>query len=462
MTEDEKINKLLEVKDLHNNHDFIEALELCNDVLDEDPEDPRALNLMAVIFISTNKKGLAFSMASRALAKAPEYPEVWVNFGKCQTDDPEGWEKSEQCFLRAIELDVNHHMAMMNLSSLMIQQCRPEEGLEWAEKALKVNPQSEQALSCKGFACLMLGQWQEGFKNYDYTIGQSSRPIINYTDERYAGEEGEVIMVNGEQGIGDELIYSSFLRDIAKKNKVVYDCMPRLRKLMARSFADEPNIYVSGDRWQLEETILPDEFMPTKSASIASLGQYVRHSDKDFSGKSYLKADPDIQVSIRGLLDSISDKPKIGIAWTGGTKQSRMQFRQLDLERLTPVLRNQEVDFISLQYKDPSEEIEAFEKARGIKIHHFPWITEVKDYDLTAALVSELDLVIAVPTSATQLAGSLGTEAWVLVPETTGWLFYPKTYVWADSVKLFHQWTPKTVEKALKMWTNPIKKVANV
>ena len=59
--------------------------------------------------------------------------------------------------------------------------------------------------------------------------------------------------------------------------------------------------------------------------------------------------------------------------------------------------------------------------------------------------------MIAVPTSATQLAGALGTEAWVLVPEITGWLFYRKNYVWAESVKLFHNWTPKTLERAFKM-----------
>jgi len=89
-------------------------------------------------------------------------------------------------------------------------------------------------------------------------------------------------------------------------------------------------------------------------------------------------------------------------------------------------------------------------------------VTEIKEYDLTAALVAELDLIISVPTSVTQLAGALGTSAWVLVPPITGWLFYPKEYVWAESVKLFHNWTPKTVEKALKMRLNPVKKVSNV
>jgi len=446
--------KLIEARDLHNAGEFVPALEIVNDLLDEDPEDPAALFLLAVILISTNKKGLAYHITARVLGKVPERPEAWVNYGKCQTDSPDGWEVSEQCFTKALELNPQYAMAMTNMSSLMLQQCKPEQGLEWAKKALDLNPDNDVAISCLAFCHLFMGNWKEGFKCYDSILGKPSRPVIHYNDVPYwDGSPNQVIMVNGEQGIGDELIYSSFLRDVAKNNKVVYDCMPRLKGLMERSFKDEPNIYVSGQRWS-EEQVLPDEFMPTAHASIASLGQYVRETDDDFTGEPYLKADPDMRKSIRGLLDGISSKPKVGIAWTGGTNQSRSQFRQLDLERLTSVLRNQDVDFISLQYKNPSKEINEFKKARGIDIHHFPWITEIKDYDLTAALVSELDLIIAVPTSATQLAGALGTEAWVLVPEITGWLFYRKNYVWANSVKLFHDWTPKTVEKALKMWTN--------
>ena len=52
----------------------------------------------------------------------------------------------------------------------------------------------------------------------------------------------------------------------------------------------------------------------------------------------------------------------------------------------------------------------------------------------------------------TQLAGALGTETLVLVPEITGWLFHRDKYVWSKYVKPFHKWTPKTVEKALRMW----------
>jgi len=301
----------------------------------------------------------------------------------------------------------------------------------------------------------MLGNWETGFKDYHAMMGHRSRPKNLITDPEgnelteWDGTEGKTIIINGEQGIGDELVYAQMLPDLAKISKyVIFDCMERLKGLMTRSLPE--NVIVTGSRWD-EGIELPKHVQPDCNMSIAGIGQYLRKSDDDFDGEPYLTPSDEMRTAVRGLLDSLGSKPKIGIAWTGGTKRSRCHFRQKTLEYLTPILRNKDVDFISLQYKDFSEEIEKYEKDRGIKIHSFPWITENKDYDMTAALVSELDLVIGVPTSVIQLAGALGTESWVLVPETTGWLYYRDKYVWSKFVKPFHKWTSKTVEKALKM-----------
>ena len=234
---------------------------------------------------------------------------------------------------------------------------------------------------------------------------------------------------------------------MAKDCSVIYDTMPRLEPLMKRSL---PNVHVIGGRWDTD-LVIPEGLTPTYRVPAAGVPCYYRNRREDFPGKQYLTADPDMRKSMRGLLDTLGTKPKIGIAWTGGSKGTRGHFRTQDLESLTQLLR-QDVEWVSLQYKDPSQEIAEYEENRGIKIHHFPWITEVKDYDLTAALVAELDLVIAVPTSVTQLAGGLGQDAWVLVPEITGWLFYRNDYPWAKSLKLYHDWTAKQIGDDLAGW----------
>lgn len=445
-------------RDAYAAGDYETSIKAVNEILDDNPNDASALFILGGIFIQTNKKGLAYNIYARCAKHAPDRSEVWSNFGRCQPDNPEGWERSMECFNKALELNPDSIATMANISSLYLQQCKPKEGLVWALKALSINPDYNVAQSCLGFCYLFLGEWEKGFEFYHAMVGHASRPHIQYNDlPEWDGTPGQTIIVNGEQGIGDELIYSSFIPDIAKNNKVVYDCMPRLEALMKRSMPE--NVHVVGGRWK-DEISLPEEFKPTARITQAGLGKYCRKTDADFSGEPYLKADPDMRKAVRGLLGSLGPKPKVGIAWTGGTKQSRMQFRQRTLEALTPLLRNEAVDWISLEYKDRSQEIDAYYQARKIKVHHYPFITEVKEYDMTAALVSELDLVIAVPTSATQLAGALGTPAWVMVPEITGWLFNRDKYVWANSVKLYRAPDMKTMERELYNFLIDWKKAA--
>jgi len=439
-------NEKYQVKEYIDQKNYQPALEILMEILDEDPNDKEALFLFGAIAVAQDKKGLAYNLYARAAKLAPDNPSVWINYGRCQADNEEGWKASEWCFKQALELDSQNVAAMANLAALNVQRCTIKEAKIWAKRALKIQPDYKTALGTLAFAYLMEGKWEKGWNHYRAMMGTTYRQVVEYNDYPiWDGTKGETVIVYGEQGIGDEILFSSMLPDMAKDCTVIYDTMPRLAGLMQRSF---PNVHVIGGRW--EPTIrLPEGVQPTARIPAAEVPCFYRNKESDFPGTPYLKADPGMRLAMRGLLDSLGDKPKIGIAWTGGRKQTRGYHRTQTLEGLTALLRN-DVTWVSLQYKDPSDEIDAYEKDRGIKIHHFPWVTEIKDYDLTAALVAELDLIIAVPTSVTQLAGALGKEAWVMVPKTTGWLFYRDTYPWAKSLKLYHNWTAKQLGQDLE------------
>ena len=70
----------------------------------------------------------------------------------------------------------------------------------------------------------------------------------------------------------------------------------------------------------------------------------------------------------------------------------------------------------------------------------------VNDYDDTAALVAELDLVISVPQAVVHLAGALGKECWCIAPDVARWI-YGKTgekHHWYKSVRIFRDWETVT------------------
>jgi ADP-heptose:LPS heptosyltransferase len=188
--------------------------------------------------------------------------------------------------------------------------------------------------------------------------------------------------------------------------------------------------------------------------AFGSLPKMYRNKDEDFSGEPYLVADPERRIQWRALLDSLGDKPKIGLSWQGGTVKTGRLRRSVSLESLSPVLR-QEATFISLQYKNAAEEIEQMEEMYGIKVHHWPRAVEAKDYDETAALVAELDMVISVTTAVIHLAGGLGVPCTVLVPKHPMWRYglTEETMPWYKSVKMIRQ-------KKAADWLDPINEAA--
>ena len=95
--------------------------------------------------------------------------------------------------------------------------------------------------------------------------------------------------------------------------------------------------------------------------------------------------------------------------------------------------------------------MDALEQMYGVKVHHWPRAVEAKDYDETAALVAELDMVISVTTAVIHLSGALGVPCLVLTPKHPMWRYglTGETMLWYKSVSLIRQ-------KKASDWTDPI------
>lgn len=129
--------------------------------------------------------------------------------------------------------------------------------------------------------------------------------------------------------------------------------------------------------------------------------------------------------------------------------------RSLSLEDFAPILKAIPATWVSLQYRDGREEIKAFEDKHGIRIHDWPRATQTKDYDDTAALVAELDLVISVTTAVVHLSGAIGKECWCLAPSKPRWFYGLEGELpWYKSVKMFRQkaeWPINDIVKLLQL-----------
>ena len=315
-----------------------------------------------------------------------------------------------------------------------------------------MNPGHKKARANYGICLLARRDW----KGWDYysdcveTPQRLRKPIGSEPD--WTGAKGQSIVIRTEQGMGDEINFASMFPDAIRDSaRVVIECEGKLEGLFERSF---PAAKVYGTRRTDRSSWAEADLHPDASIIAGELGKICRTKDADFTGTAYLVADPGRRTMWRALFDS-KHKPVIGIAWSGGTYDTGRKVRRFDLEQLLPVLQSVDAHWVSLQYQDATEEIEEFTKAHPeIDLVQYPYATLTPDYDDTAGMVAELDLVVCMQTCVAHLAGALGKEALVFIPERSLWRYgegYERV-LWYRSMKLYRE---------KNGWTAAIEKVAD-
>ena len=401
-----------------------EADSLIQTLLEHNPDDPVALNFLGVIHNEAGHYQLAYQFLRRALTEAPEVAPVWLNYGLTLHHMQRNTD-AMNAYLKAADINHNYVKAYVNAASLLIDESRFDEAKKLLDLSFEIEPGNELALKNMAHVCLAKHDWKNGWEYWDKSLGSKYRKEWAYGDEpRWNGEKDKALVIFGEQGLGDEICYSSCIPDaIRDSKKVIIDCHPRLEALFKRSF---PRADVYGTRKNKEPEWLRTARIDARCA-MASLPKFYRNSDADFPGTPYLKANPELVKMFKTYFASFN-KPVYGLCLHGGSKLTGAEKRKIEPEQFSPLFAKDAV-FISLDYK-PLYSHKLIKEMR--------WATMAEDYDITAALIASLDAVIGVNTSATHCANALGIPAHILVSTHHQWR-YEGEYVWSKTAKLYHQ-----------------------
>lgn len=441
----QKAYQLLELNELD------EAMRTCSDELNDNPHNPVALFMAAMACQRAERHGVAYNLLLRAGDISPHREQVWNNIGLSAVK-MQRFDEAKKFLTHALEINPECYPAINNLALLHVYDCDPLKAIEYCDKSLAHDSTQWDVQETRAYACLQMGNYRDGWQFYEHMIGKSPhrawKPIKEHLP-RWDGSKGKVVHVRGEQGIGDEIAFASCLPDAQKNAYVVLECDHMLEGLFKRSF---PDIAVHGTRFKGERD-WGDKYPLDASILIGSLCTLYRNDKSEFPGTPFLVADPERRVQWRALFDTLPGK-KVGIAWTGGKKDTHAARRSLQLEQLVPLLKTPGISWVSLQYKDPTEEINSLWNKHGIKVHHWARGAESRDYDDVAGMVAELDLVITVTTAAVDLCGGLGKPCWVFVPNKPHWRYAGtgEDKCWYKSVRLFRQ---------TEEWSSVIERVAN-
>lgn len=409
-----------------------EAMELCNRAILDYPDDPGALYVIGLCLLGAARQVQAIQIAKRITHLCPRDFRGWSLLALCW-GELNRYDES----LRNAEQAVKCRRMDKTLADLAYAHTNAgnwELADKFCTEALieaTTNPSAlanEALKNCavsSGYIKLAQGKWKEGFEGFRATLRTKWRKEWAYGDSTEWFGEPAVVMVTGEQGLGDEVMAASMIPDAAKAAKTfILDCDARLETLFRRSF---PGVLVTPTRREQHVTL---PVMPTHHKSLFGLGELFRQKDEDFPRKPYLIPDPEDVAMFRSRFGG---KKVTGLAWSGGLPRTGKEPRAAGLNAFLPLLKRGGT-FLSLQYQNDLAEIDALEKQHGIKIHRLPWVTCGQDMDLLAALIASLDEVVGVHTTALHLASALGVPTTTLVHRGSGWrysgtdlIWYPKT-----------------------------------
>jgi hypothetical protein len=127
---------------------------------------------------------------------------------------------------------------------------------------------------------------------------------------------------------------------------------------------------------------------------------------------------------------------RVALAWAGQANHANDRNRSVDLKLLAPLLALDGISFVSIQ-----RDLRGDDAGRLTSVNVTHVGGDLTDMTDTAAVMTLVDLVIAVDTSVVHLAGAMGRPAWVMLPFAPDWRWglTAERSAWYPQTRLFRQ-----------------------
>ena len=394
----------------------------------------------------------------RALALAPDFSFAHSNLSKLR-EKQKRYEEAESACRKAIGLQPSLSPLYTNLGAILNNQKRYKEAEGAFLKAIELDPKSAEAKFNLSLLLLSLGRYEEAWPYYESRYDPSRQQTIkipNLAYPQWQGESlvGKSLLICPEQGFGDYIQFVRYVPMLKGRgvSRLTMVCDPLLKPLLESIEGVDAVITniesaPSHDYWSFPLS-LPLHFGTAVDSIPANLPYLYAPTDRIKYWQERLPQ--------QGL--------KVGLVWKGNPNLSTDATRSLpSLTTLAPLWSVSNVNFLSLQKGKGEEEA----KQPPAKQPIINLGTAIRDFADTAAIVSQLDLVICVDTAIVHVAGALGKPCWLLLPSIeTDWRWFPNrtdSPWYPKAVRIFQQiklnsWddTIREVATALKAFTNEV------
>ena len=425
-----------------NRHE--EALQTLEHLFRLAPQNADAWHLHAISLGRLQRPGEALQSMQKAVALAPAQTVYRFDLALLQYElhlNEEALASVDQVLAQEPDFGDGWVCRAASLGRLR----RYEESIAAARKALSLRAGYADASVNLALTLLALGRFDEAWPLYEARWqGELADPQRHGDVARWPGAHaaaGKTVLLWAEQGLGDTIQFSRYAQQVAASGaNVVLEVHAALKTLL-QALETDPD---SGEPTRIivkaigEALPAADYQLPLMSLPL----MFGTRPDTIPSPQAYLRAGAHAQQRWAQLLEQGREggRPlRVGIVCSGNAGNHNDRRRSIPLQAFAPLLDMANAEFFLLQPELRRRDADWLETAPALQ---WPG-RELQDFDDTAALIANLDLVIGVDTAAVHLAGALGVPVWILLSYAADWrwLLERDDSPWYASARLFRQTT---------------------
>lgn len=354
--------------------------------------------------------------------------------------------KALECYAQSFVADPDSFSAWNNYGNVIRECGQPARGVPFIQHALTLAPDNPVANFNLAVCYLMMGDYARGWPQYEtrWNYEHLAGTLPQYSQPRWTGQDlkGKIILVQGEQGHGDNIQFVRFLWNLHQlgariKLKVTDGLIP----LFASSNIIEQVVRYDQDPGNFDYWI-PIMSLPTVlGVTLQNLAKQV----------SYLSVSMDKQQQWLQRLGP-KTRMRIGFSWSGRRDSWINQHKGMPFDQMLQMIKDHpQYEWVSLQIDATDEENAALVAA---EVRLFPGT--IADFTDTAALIMAMDVVLSVDTAIAHLSGALGRPTWLMLnwfAHCWRWLVNRDDSPWYSTMRLFRQ-------PAMGDWPSVIQKVS--
>ena len=417
-------------------NNFKEAEKICLELLSRD-DDADANHIVGCIRMGQRKFDESISYINKSLAITPDSIGVLISLG-CVLSSKKDYMESIKVFNKVIKLKSDLSQVYFYLGEAYRQTLQQEKALSSFKRCLEITPDHiscqlmvgityenlkkfNQAIdfykSCidtypdyiephinLGMCYLLTGNYLDGWDEYEWRLKLPVQVYeIKFKKPRWVGQDlsGKTLIVVTEQSVGSILLFLRFVKQLALDGaKIIVMTQGELKQIL------ESQKWISKVVGYDDE--IPDCDFYTYLLSIPKVLEWQPKMDTQIH--------PYLDIDKENFSQTVSDKKNIGYLLHPDENLSSAVQSLIPEKYINDLLADERLNFINL--------------------------FEIKDIDVLAGIIQNLDLIICIESDLAYLAGSLNIPTYLILPPVPMhyWdLSYKDSTPWYPSLELFRQ-----------------------